>query len=196
MRALRVDLFIIPSQEDHVTTPIEPQSGYSSRMLFLGHVTDTHYVSSQDICHLNPLTNGGVSSGKQRKTLRNRCSIDGPLSWLLNMVQRYENLLTIFKTSNDLTLKILLKAFRCFEQIQFTEDKKVWFDYAQKSSLSESDQGNNCERNTYGSDSTFFEHLSRTPIAQMEVSQSKWCSNGCCNTARKTTIHKTNCSTA
>ena len=77
MRALRVDLFIIPSQEDHVTTHTEPQSGYPSRTLFLGHVTDTHYVSSQAIYPLNRLTYGGVSSGKQRNTLKNTCLIDG-----------------------------------------------------------------------------------------------------------------------
>ena len=107
------------------------------------------------------------------------------------MIQRYETLLTIFKNSNDFTIKILLKAFRCFEQKQFTEAKKVWFDRVQKSHLSESDQGNNCERNTSRSDSTFFEHLSRTPIAQTEVTQSKQCSNSYYNTAQKTTIRKT-----
>ena len=41
---LQVDILIIPSDENHVESHIVPTTGYLTQTLFLGHISDTHYV--------------------------------------------------------------------------------------------------------------------------------------------------------
>ena len=98
--ALQVDILIIPSHENHVESPIVPITGYSTQTLFLGHISDTHYVSSTSFTTFTPLRYGSESQ-KQTKRLINTCPIDGPLTLIFNMIQRYSHLQSIIKDTTE-----------------------------------------------------------------------------------------------
>ena len=70
--ALQADILFIPSDENYVESHIVPTNGYSTQTLFLGHISDTHYVSSTSFTTFTPLRYGGESQ-KQTKRLINTC---------------------------------------------------------------------------------------------------------------------------
>lgn len=174
--AFEIDIHIIPSQVDHATLHVIPRNEHSTQSLFLGYVTDNHYISTAPLSQPRSLHYGGRTSSGQ--TLTNTCPLDGPLTWLINMMLRYKDMNSFVLNTDDQLLSILGDAYNCFKNGDDADAKLTWYSFVKRKSFY-----NESEISFFGSDAELvFEKLQNSDLGKTKIlTEISKCTNNNCN---------------
>ena len=123
--ALQIQIQIVSGEFRNVNTftPYSP-----TQTIFLGYITDQHYVSTASSTQPQLLRYGGrTSDGIQ---LINTDSMDNSLSWILNLMQDHKEIREKFEMSE--VMRPMMAVFEQFCNGNSAEAKKLWYEVVTK----------------------------------------------------------------
>ena len=134
--ALQVEIHIISSGSTFIPT-FQPDSRSLTQKLFLGHISQLHYVSTISETIPQTLSFGGVSSDGTRLDLTS--SADNSLTWIFNLLKNNSDLEDSFKQSKTKVIKDLINSFQRYLGGNSVDAKKLWYECLEgKSSIYDS----------------------------------------------------------
>ena len=178
--AFQITIEIINSnQEQFGTRFLTPRNCHKPRRhIVLGHVEQLHYLSTELAIPFS-LPNWGGFSPQHKKHLRNTCTLDGPLVWLMFSLYQYPKLLDLVKTCE---LSHILEVYELFLMGKVCEGKIQW--YTEMAGLELPITENSKYIDFYGSEAEqCFEPLMKTDLAHISCEQR--CSNENCQVNKK-----------
>ena len=162
--ALSVSIEIINSnQRQFGTRLVTPSNSHPTSQIVLGHIEQLHYVGTRPSLPLESTNSGGYAEGF---TMRNTCSLDGPLFWLMLTIYKSPNL---FQFMVDNEMQDMLSVYEKFKKGYINDGKLEWY----KEIAGQNIYRHNDYVDFSGSESTnFFRTISTTPLAGVSFHRS------------------------
>ena len=171
-----VDIRIISSDPerfgDHLAEPSEPKAMTRSKVT-LGYIAQNHYVSTRPIRPFETASWGGVTS--EGKILENTCPLDGPLTWLMYILEEHDELAKVCGSSSH-SLQDCLNLFRYDKS---ADAKVLWHEkFVGGTLVPARHQG---PVDLFGSEAEqFFEPLMRDTLGRLFIGKRDVCSTNDC----------------
>ena len=127
--AMDVEIQVITSMNDYVPV-IPPQSGNPTQTIFLGQITDFHFMATESRREPRQIMTGGITSNGIQ--ILNSSSFDVCMTWFYNLltvyVDSFRNIINLFP--------IIGETYKLFKKCNSADLKKYWLERFNKRKFS------------------------------------------------------------